>query len=207
MEFRPYGERAVLVQLPDRAARRGLDAALRDRPPPHLEEHVPADLTVLARARTAADLGALLDELRDLDTAAAHTPAPGGAVRSVPVVYDGADLTAVAERLGVTADEVVARHTGQVWTVEFAGFLPGFGYLLGEHDDLVVPRRDSPRTRIPRGAVALADRYTGVYPSSSPGGWQLIGHTDEVMFDPGRDPAAMLMPGVRIRFVDERGGP
>lgn len=202
MDIRPYGERAVLVELPDRSARRAVDAALRARPPAHLAEHVPADLTVLALAPSAADLEALVRELRGLETEPERESPEDDPVREIEVVYDGDDLAEVAARSGLSAEQVVARHTGQVWTVEFVGFLPGFGYLLGEDDSLSVPRRESPRTRIPRGSVGLADRYTGVYPSSSPGGWQLIGHTDEVMFDPGRDPAAVLAPGVRIRFVD-----
>ncbi|GAB3580531.1 hypothetical protein GCM10027579_07350 [Calidifontibacter terrae] len=116
------------------------------------------------------------------------------------MVYDGADLDEVATLLGITSQEVIARHTGQVWTVEFAGFAPGFGYLIGSEGNLVVPRRATPRTRIPAGAVGLADQFSGVYPKASPGGWQLLGRTDLAMWDVERDEPALLTPGRRIHF-------
>jgi KipI family sensor histidine kinase inhibitor len=100
----------------------------------------------------------------------------------------------------VDADEVVRRHTGTEWTVAFCGFAPGFGYLTPDGEPWDVPRRDSPRTRVPAGAVALAGGFSGVYPRESPGGWQLIGRTDVAVFDVARDPAALLRPGVRVRF-------
>jgi len=118
------------------------------------------------------------------------------------VRYDGPDLDDVATHLGITRSEVVARHTGQVWTVEFAGFAPGFAYLTGSEGDLEVPRRHSPRTRIPAGSVGLAGPYSGVYPRPSPGGWQLIGRTDVTLWDAERDPPALLTPGRRVRFVE-----
>jgi KipI family sensor histidine kinase inhibitor len=119
----------------------------------------------------------------------------------VPVVYDGEDLGDVAAHLGVDRDEVVRRHTGTEWTVAFSGFAPGFGYLTPAEGTWDLPRRPSPRTRVPAGSVALAGGFTGVYPRESPGGWQLVGHTDVAVFDLARDPAALLRPGVRVRFV------
>jgi KipI family sensor histidine kinase inhibitor len=111
----------------------------------------------------------------------------------------------VAGLTGLSPEDVVAAHTGQTWRVAFAGFAPGFGYLVGEDDRLHVPRRDEARTRVPAGAVALAGEYAGVYPRTSPGGWQLIGRTDLVLFDPDRDPPALLRPGTRVRFVEVWG--
>jgi KipI family sensor histidine kinase inhibitor len=122
----------------------------------------------------------------------------------IPTRYDGPDLEEVSRQLGVSPAEVVSRHTGQLWTVEFAGFAPGFGYLTGDDGGLEVTRRDSPRVRIPAGSVGLAGPYTGVYPRPSPGGWQLIGRTDEVMWDVTRDPPALLSPGTRVKFVRAR---
>ena len=107
----------------------------------------------------------------------------------IGVRYDGADLTEVAELVGLTTDEVIAAHTGQAWTVGFCGFAPGFGYLHGENADLRVPRRAHPRTSVPAGAVGLADVWSGIYPRQGPGGWQLIGRTTQIAVGPGPDPA------------------
>jgi KipI family sensor histidine kinase inhibitor len=120
----------------------------------------------------------------------------------LPVVYDGADLADVAGLLEVEPAEVVRRHTGAEWTVAFCGFAPGFGYLTQDGGGWDVPRRSTPRTKVPPGSVALAGEFSGVYPRESPGGWQLIGRTDVAVFDLDRDPAALLRPGVRVRFVD-----
>jgi KipI family sensor histidine kinase inhibitor len=118
----------------------------------------------------------------------------------IPVRYDGPDLAEVATLTGLRPEEVIALHTGSRWTVAFAGFAPGFGYLTGGDPRLDVPRRDSPRTRIPAGSVGLAGRFSGVYPSESPGGWQLIGSTTERMWDLDRPEPALLVPGVEVIF-------
>jgi KipI family sensor histidine kinase inhibitor len=97
---------------------------------------------------------------------------------------------------------VVRRHTEHEWTVAFCGFAPGFGYLTSNSWSWDVPRRSSPRTKVPPGSVALAGVFSGVYPRESPGGWQLVGRTDLAVFDLSRDPAALLRPGNRVRFVD-----
>jgi KipI family sensor histidine kinase inhibitor len=98
----------------------------------------------------------------------------------------------------------VRRHTTAQWTVAFCGFMPGFGYLISKEWSAQVPRRPSPRKKVPSGSVGLAGEFSGVYPRESPGGWQLIGRTELAMFDPSRDPAALLRPATRVRFVDER---
>jgi KipI family sensor histidine kinase inhibitor len=117
------------------------------------------------------------------------------------VTYDGPDLADVASHTGLSEDEIVAAHTGSTWTVAFGGFAPGFAYLVGGDQRLAVPRRESPRTSVPAGSVGLAGEFSGIYPRSSPGGWQLIGRTDVVMFDVDRDPPALLTPGAQVRFV------
>jgi KipI family sensor histidine kinase inhibitor len=133
-------------------------------------------------------------------------PRPGGQTAGdtveLPVHYDGADLDDLARLLELTTDEVVARHTGAEWTVAFCGFAPGFGYLTQPGTAWDVPRRATPRTKVPPGSVALAGEFSGVYPRESPGGWQLIGRTDVAVFDLDRDPAALLRPGTRVRFVE-----
>lgn len=202
MRLLPYGDRAILVELPDFETRRKLDAVLRDTALHGVVEHVPAARTVLVRVHEAAALPRVAAELRGLplDSLEAGTEDRGEPVE-IPVRYDGADLDDVAGHLSLSADEVVALHTGQTWTVEFSGFTPGFGYLVGAQGGLDVPRRDSPRTRIPQGAVALAGPFTGVYPRPSPGGWQLIGSTDAPMWDAAREQPAILAPGTTVRFV------
>ena len=129
---------------------------------------------------------------------------PAGATRefTIPVVYDGADLADVAERAGLRTDEVVARHSGRWYDVYLVGFTPGWAYL-GELDaSLALPRRASPRQRVPRGSVAIAGKQTGVYPFAVPGGWHLIGRTDTVMFDTSH--GALLRVGDRVRFEPVR---
>lgn len=118
----------------------------------------------------------------------------------VPVHYDGPDLGDVADLTGLSVDEVIAAHTETPWTVAFGGFAPGFGYLTGGSPRLHVPRRAEPRTSVPAGAVALAGEFSGVYPRSSPGGWQLIGTTAAVIWDPERSPPALFRPGTLVRF-------
>ncbi|GAA1494377.1 5-oxoprolinase subunit B family protein [Curtobacterium herbarum] len=120
----------------------------------------------------------------------------------VPVTYDGADLDAVGALTGMSRDDLVGWHTGQVWTSAFCGFAPGFSYLTGTAPSLDLPRRDTSRTAVPSGAVALAGEFSAVYPRTSPGGWQLIGRTDVPMWSLDRTPPALAPAGVRLRFVD-----
>lgn len=203
------GDRAVLVELPDLAHTLGLMARLQELQSsayaiPGIHELIPAARTLLVRFSPALITRDAL--VRRLDAVSASPVERGaGALVEVPVVYDGEDLDEVAAHLGLTRDEVIARHTGSEYTVGFAGFAPGFAYLVGGDDVLDVPRRASPRTRIPAGSVALAGRYSGVYPRASPGGWQLIGTTTLTMWDVERDPPAALRPGDRVRFVRVSG--
>jgi inhibitor of KinA len=121
----------------------------------------------------------------------------------IPVRYDGPDLNEVAARTGLTPDAIAARHSAREYEVLLLGFVPGWAYL-GELDpSLVLPRRASPRERVPPGSVAIAGQQTGIYPAATPGGWHLIGTTRERMFDPNRTPASLLAVGDRVRFVPE----
>jgi KipI family sensor histidine kinase inhibitor len=196
----PVGEDALLVEVSSGEEAQALHAELlRRRAEGSLAvgEIVPAARTVLLDglsdpARLAAEL-----------TARALPPVPprAGATVEVPVRYDGPDLADVAAHWGVPVPEVARIHAGTEFRVAFCGFAPGFGYLTGLPPRYGVPRRSTPRTAVPAGSVALAGPYTGVYPRSSPGGWQLIGTTDLVLWDHTRVPAALLSPGTRVRFV------
>jgi KipI family sensor histidine kinase inhibitor len=124
----------------------------------------------------------------------------------IPVRYDGQDLSAIAERWQ-TDDSGVAQRLATVrFTVAFCGFTPGFAYLAGLPAEWAVPRLSTPRPRVPAGSVALADAYAGIYPTPSPGGWRLLGHTDVTLFDPDRSPPALLSPGTPVRFVSAGAG-
>ena len=117
------------------------------------------------------------------------------------VTYDGADLAQVSISTGISIDEVVARHSGRRYTVDLLGFVPGFAYLSELDPTLQLPRRSQPRPRVPAGSVAIAGTQTAVYPLDTPGGWHIIGRTEKVMFDPSRDPPALLRAGDMVRFV------
>ena len=124
----------------------------------------------------------------------------------VPVIYDGPDLADVAQRLGLTEQHVVQAHTGQDYRVYAVGFLPGFpyaGYLPEKLSGL--PRRESPRSRVPAGSVAIAGRQTGIYPSESPGGWHLLGRT-EIKICKLDEGFFRFRPGMKVRFVATTGG-
>ncbi|MGM1030508.1 MAG: 5-oxoprolinase/urea amidolyase family protein [Actinomycetota bacterium] len=190
---------ALLLEATDLDEAVRLLPAVRAAELPGVTELVPAARTVLVRfdpSLIAAD--ALAERLLAIEPAEAATSS-GDAV-TIPVRYDGEDLDEVAQLLGVRVDELVARHLAATWTVAFTGFAPGFGYLVGDDPLFDVPRRSSPRTRIPAGSVALAGRFSGVYPKESPGGWQLIGRTDAAMWDLARQPPALLAPGAAVRF-------
>ena len=166
-------------------------------------ELVPAAQTVLVRFDPrkirAASLAEAIMMLPDTpDEAQEHRTV------TVPVIYDGEDLETVAQLLGISADEVVARHTGTPWTAAFGGFAPGFTYLVDGDPIFDVPRRTTPRLVVPSGAVGLAGRFSGVYPRESSGGWQLIGYTAMPMWDVHADPPAAIMPGDRVTFHAER---
>jgi KipI family sensor histidine kinase inhibitor len=200
MRILPCGAAAVLVELDDLDAVTGLHAALAAAPPAGVVELVPAARTVLvAFDPGTTDAAGVEAAVR----AAGWEPGAraDGPLVEIPVVYDGEDLEAVAAEAGLEVAEVVALHAGSSYAVAFCGFAPGFGYLSGLDERLHVPRLDTPRTRVPAGAVAIADRFTAVYPRPSPGGWRLIGRTDATLWDTERDPPALLAPGTRVRFV------
>jgi KipI family sensor histidine kinase inhibitor len=200
MRALPVGDHALLVEVSTDGEAQALHAdLLRRRAEGSLsvQEIVPAARTVL--------LDGLDDPVRLAQQLAASQvpPAPpsSGEIVEIPVRYDGPDLAEVAALWDVPAHEVARIHAAAEFRVAFCGFAPGFGYLAGLPARYGVPRRATPRTTVPAGAVGLAGPYTGVYPRPSPGGWQLIGTTDAVLWDHARVPAALLSPGTQVRFV------
>ncbi|WP_158780547.1 5-oxoprolinase subunit PxpB [Pantoea sp. BAV 3049] len=127
----------------------------------------------------------------------------------IPVIYGGAagpDLEEVARHSGLTPQQVVEAHAAADYTVYFIGFQPGFPYMAGLDDRLHTPRRAEPRVQVPAGSVGIGGSQTGVYPLAAPGGWQLIGQTGVVLFNPQSQPPTLLRPGDSVRFVPQKGG-
>ncbi|MBD9728464.1 5-oxoprolinase subunit B family protein [Streptomyces caniscabiei] len=198
MRALPVGDRALLIEVGTGEEAAALHAELlRRRATGDLAatEIVPAARTVLLDGLDAPSR--LAERLASWDIP--PVPPRTEDVVEIPVRYDGPDLPEVAAHWGVDEAEVARVHAGAEYRVAFCGFAPGFGYLTGLPRE--VPRRATPRTSVPAGSVALAGPYTGVYPRASPGGWQLIGTTDVVLWDHTRVPAALLVPGTRVRFT------
>lgn len=210
----PLGDSAVTIRLGNRVDRalavrvRALAAQIRDAGLPTVREVVVgyAALTVWYDA-LRTDYAVIADALEPIVQAptVSLTSHIGTREHTLPVRYDGPDLTDVAQRTGFTVSEVIARHSGRWYEVYLIGFVPGFAYLGDLDPALVLPRRMAPRTRVPAGTVGIAGAQTGVYPLVTPGGWHLLGRTSVALFDPAADPPALLAPGDRVRFepVDE----
>ena len=197
----PNGDRGLLAELDDLDAVLALYRALERTRPAGVIDLVPAARTIGVTVDPAVlPLSVAANWLAHTDPEPLHTT--DAAVVDVPVRYDGDDLAEVAALLGMREADVVALHTASTWVVAFCGFAPGFGYLVTDHDRLVVPRRATPRTAVPAGAVGLAGEFSGVYPRSSPGGWQLIGTTETAVWDPSAASPALLSPGTAVRFVE-----
>lgn len=201
--MRRVGETAWLLELGGSAQVLTAEAALRESAHAALRELVPGAATLLVVLDPGASLDtALLHDIEQRARRAATDAAHGanGRVHRVPVVYDGEDLDDLARHAGLTVDDVIVRHAGTIYRVAFVGFQPGFAYLAGLPSELHAPRRPAPRPRVAAGSVAIGGEWTGIYPSATPGGWNLIGHTDVVAFDPTADPPALLQPGDAVRF-------
>jgi KipI family sensor histidine kinase inhibitor len=195
-----YGDQALLLQFDNATDVLAWAAALREAALPGVLDIVPAARTVLLKLDGPRQQAAIRRRLRTLrvDTGTVATAPVEPMV--IDVVYDGADLAEVADRTGLTTAQVINAHTATPWQVGFGGFAPGFAYLVGGDRRLSVPRRSEPRSSVPAGAVGLAGEFTGIYPRSSPGGWQLIGHTDVVLWDIDRPDPALLTPGMWVQF-------
>ena len=217
-----FGDSGVLVELgcepgPE-ASRRVLGATRRiaaatkaepgwGRPVPAVTSVlVPVDPVEPGSAAAAVRLRAIFAVAIDDASAPGPDPATADPIE-IPVRYgglDGPDLGVIAATVGWSEDAVVAAHTGRIYTALFLGFAPGFAYLGPLDPGLVVARRDVPREHVPVGSVAIAGPQTAIYPAESPGGWWIIGRTSFRPWDAGREPAAAIGPGARVRFVAER---
>ena len=217
----PLSEQAIVVRFgkdPDTATVAALWAltdSLRQQPLAGQRDLTPAFTTLclhfdpmLVRRRwpqAHSPLQAMAGELRRRLETLSRAPAPTPpAPVEIPVRYGstaGPDLAWVARQAGLTEAELIDLHSGREYTVYLIGFLPGFPYLGFLPEPLVLPRRATPRTRVPAGSVAIAGRQTGIYPQASPGGWHLLGHTESRLFDVSRRAPALLAPGQRVKFV------
>ncbi len=201
MRFLPVNHQSIMVELADLQQTLALLHSLQAQPIAGVRELVPAARTILVQFEPHKILAAaLVNEIASRDFSGCVERSD--VLVEIPVRYEGEDLEEVAQILGISAAEVVCRHTQSEWSVAFTGFAPGFAYLTGGDPIFNVPRRATPRTKVPAGAVALAGTFSAVYPQASPGGWQIIGVTDEAMWDLARDLPALLQPGYRVRFVD-----
>lgn len=201
MRLMPAGDTALLVELGNLDEVLSLYARLDEDLPEGVIDLVPAATTLLVTIDPrATDVERLSRHVSGI-TVGSHERATTGEVE-IPVVYDGEDLAEVGRITGLGERGVVEAHTASTWTVAFCGFAPGFGYMVGGDDRLHVPRRDNPRTRVPAGSVAIAGEFASVYPRESPGGWQLIGRTALEVWDIGREPPALLVPGTTVRYVE-----
>ena len=195
MKLLPYGPQAMLAEFKSLAEVMAHASAWRAVALPGVIDVVPAARTVLV-----VHDGSLPGEA--LFPVASNTTVAESGTRlvTIDVAYDGADLADVAERCGLSVAEVVALHSRAEYTVAFCGFMPGFAYLVGLPAQLQLPRRETPRTRVPAGAVAIASEFASVYPRESPGGWHLLGTSDAVLWNDTSDPPALLTPGTTVRF-------
>ena len=205
MTVRPFGDRALLLELEQRidpalvdTARAIADAwearGLGEAIPAYASVVLafdPADTPPPAAAAIAAELAGM----------GPRPAAESGRLVEIPTIYDGPDLEEVAAASGLGRDEVVALHSGREYRAFFLGFLPGFAYCGMLDRRIVAPRLPAPRARVPSGAVAIADGQTGVYPVASPGGWRIVGRTELRVFDPTAPRPALIAPGDRVRFV------
>ncbi|HEY3599477.1 MAG TPA: 5-oxoprolinase subunit PxpB [Paraburkholderia sp.] len=204
----PLGDSALVCEAPPPATldcqRRVWAAAEAARDWPHVLEVVPGmnNLTLVFDP-LEADRDALMQQLQSAWDAAGNASAAGREIE-IPVQYGGEfgpDLNAVAEHTGLSRQDVIGRHSAGEYVVFFLGFQPGFAYMGGLDKTLHTPRRAAPRLEVPAGSVGIGGAQTGIYPSASPGGWQLIGRTALPLFDPSRTPPTLLQPGDRVRFT------
>lgn len=199
---RDYGDQALLIECDGTDDVLAWTDVLTRAELPGVLDIVPAARTVLlklARPAFQAPTRQRLSKL-SIEDVVSSAPPDGEADVVIDVTYDGADLAEVGRLTGLDTAGVIAAHTGTLWRVGFGGFAPGFAYLIGGDPRLEVPRRAEPRTKVPAGAVGLAGEFSGVYPRESPGGWQLIGRTDAVLWDIDRPNPALLTPGMWVQF-------
>lgn len=202
MNVLPVGLHALLLEFEDQTTVPSFYAEIQRRRQmgwcPSLAEVIPGARTILLDGLDHP--GSTAVEVLNWSPKAFSLPM--GQLLEIPTVYDGEDLDEVARWWKMTRREAVLTHLSTHFYVAFCGFAPGFAYLAGLPHELSVPRRPTSRSMVSAGAVALAGEHTGIYPRSSPGGWQLIGRTDLVLWEKTRHPPALLTPGTLVRFVE-----
>lgn len=203
MRFLPVNLNSLLVELADLDETLALLASVQAEPVAGVTEVVPAARTLLVDFCPLSTSAAQIAQTLRSRTLGCGVRADGKLVH-IPVHYDGEDLAWVAEHLQVSPAALIAMHTESLYRVAFCGFAPGFAYLSGNNPRFNVPRRSTPRTKVPAGAVSLAGAFSGIYPKDSPGGWQIIGTTPLKMWDLQRAEAALLQPGYCVQFVDAK---
>ena len=200
MKIEPYGPNAVLITFADKlgdeafARGRALARAVEQNPPPGLVEYVPAFTTILLEFENS------VPDLSFLEHAREGAVPEKTSLKEIPIIYDGPDLQRVADHNQLTIAQVCQRHAAVIYKVYMLGFSPGFPYLGDLDPRLHTPRLPSPRTRVPAGSVAIGGQHTGIYPSETPGGWNIIGHTSVKLFDPAQM-TFFLHPSDRVKFV------
>lgn len=199
MRVRSVGADALLLEVDDPAG--WFNELWRRREAGELDavEIIPGARTVLLDG--LGDPEGAGTAIRGWSPTAPRDDAPATTVE-IPVDFDGEDLDAVARHWHTDSNGVIRRLVDTELQVAFCGFSPGWAYLSGLPEELAIPRLETPRPRVPAGSVALADRYAGIYPTPSPGGWLLVGRTDITLFDPDQTPPALLTPGTRVHFVE-----
>jgi inhibitor of KinA len=214
MRFTPLGDQAITITLGDsidEPTRRRVHAAtsrIERAALPGIVDLVPGFASVTlhydpAAVPAEASYEFLVERLTPLLASTSDDTPPSARVIEIPVCYGGdlgPDLGDVAARHEMSEDEVIALHSAGDYVVYMVGFMPGFAYLGGLADRLVTPRRSTPRKAVPAGAVGIGGAQTGVYPMISPGGWNLIGQTPRVVFDPTRAEPSLFATGDHVRF-------
>ena len=175
---------------------RRVAALLHGLKPEGLVEAVPAARSVFVEGSPSFDAGILVG----LEAGRLDAPAPEAGAHEIRVTLDGEDLPEVSSALGLSPEAFGESLLAASFTVGFLGFSPGFAYLYGLPARLRLPRRRTPRLSVPAGSLAMAGPYVGIYPASMPGGWNLLGTVDAVLFDPERQPPALFAPGDTVRF-------
>lgn len=179
-----------------------LDDYLVSQPLPIADSSIAGQIALIEFGAALSDAGIdrFVTGLQEFVKTAGADPARAPHRHLIPVVYDGVDLAEVARQLGVGGGEVIALHSAPDYCVEAIGFAPGFPYLSGLDPRLRLPRRKVPRERVPKGSVAVAARYSGIYPFATPGGWHLLGTTDAVLFDERESDPCLMRVGDFVKF-------
>lgn len=206
MRIVPYGREATIIDglSPGTAALLTVEVrAVCNNAGVAAHDVIPAACSLVVKhdATHSRTVQQLLVELLSSRDISSHKHLNPASVVEIPVRYDGADLAEVARACDESVERIVRLHSDAVYTVEFCGFAPGFAYLRGLHEQLHLPRRASPRARVPAGSVAIATNYSAVYPNDSPGGWHLLGTTSLRIWNTDWNPPALLQPGATVRFV------